>query len=464
MNKKHFYHLVDPRRSLYLKVSIFFLAGVIVPLSLVFFIHYINISKQTHLLIKQDMANLTGELGRIVEDKILDATKQITLLATSQTMQSDTAPAEEKLTLMRKFCDLFRVFNNITLIDVDGIVQTAVKYDFVGDWKYKKWFKSALDGNIAVSPVHIIMPSEKFVITVTSPITALDDKAKAVVAGQISMEKIWEITDRVKFGKSGFAFITDDNAKILCFPDKDKILRKLTPLKLQNKLYSDKSGFIEFSDEHNISKVCFYSTLNSEKQPYGQNWRIGIIQDKHESYAIVDKITIHTIIMATGCIFLMAVLVVIFGRTVIKPIMAIMHTMTEIANGNLETMVQVDSRDELGQLAESFNKMVGNLRISTTSIENLNYEITERKRAEENMKELNSELEQAVKKLEETNQELKNFVYIASHDLREPLRKISAFGSMVQKSLSGKIDGDDAENLNFMIDGANRMTKMIEGL
>ncbi|MHB9070368.1 MAG: sensor histidine kinase, partial [Sedimentisphaerales bacterium] len=42
--------------------------------------------------------------------------------------------------------------------------------------------------------------------------------------------------------------------------------------------------------------------------------------------------------------------------------------------------------------------------------------------------------------------------------------KISAFGSMVQKSLSGKIDGDDAENLNFMIDGANRMTKMIEGL
>jgi len=89
--------------------------------------------------------------------------------------------------------------------------------------------------------------------------------------------------------------------------------------------------------------------------------------------------------------------------------------------------------------------------------EQLTSEIAERKQAEEEMKNLNE-------KLEEANQELKNFVYIASHDLREPLRKISAFGGMLQKSLNGKIVDDDAENLNFMIDGANRMTLMIEGL
>ena len=91
-------------------------------------------------------------------------------------------------------------------------------------------------------------------------------------------------------------------------------------------------------------------------------------------------------------------------------------------------------------------------------------DITERKQAEENLKKLNSELEQTVARLEDANQDLKNFVYIASHDLREPLRKISAFGSMLQKSLEGKIVDDDAENLNFMIDGAMRMSKMIEGL
>ncbi|MFA6186069.1 MAG: PAS domain S-box protein [Phycisphaerae bacterium] len=92
------------------------------------------------------------------------------------------------------------------------------------------------------------------------------------------------------------------------------------------------------------------------------------------------------------------------------------------------------------------------------------WDITERKQAEENMKELNRELEGTVRKLEETNQELKNFVYIASHDLKEPARKISTFGSMLQKSLSGTIAEDDAENLSFMNEGAERMTQMVEGL
>ena len=91
-------------------------------------------------------------------------------------------------------------------------------------------------------------------------------------------------------------------------------------------------------------------------------------------------------------------------------------------------------------------------------------DITERKKAEEQLQKLNKDLAEAVGKLEEANTELKNFVYIASHDMREPLRKIAAFGAMLGTSLEGKISPDDAENLQFMIDGAQRMTKMIEGL
>ncbi len=84
-------------------------------------------------------------------------------------------------------------------------------------------------------------------------------------------------------------------------------------------------------------------------------------------------------------------------------------------------------------------------------------DISEHKKAEAELKRLNHNLEEA-------NQELSSFVYIASHDLREPLRKITAFGGMLQKSLKDKLLEEDAENLGFMVDGAHRMNKMIEGL
>ena len=80
------------------------------------------------------------------------------------------------------------------------------------------------------------------------------------------------------------------------------------------------------------------------------------------------------------------------------------------------------------------------------------------------LEQVNEQLAQTVDKLSETNQELKNFVYIASHDIREPLRKVTAFGAILEKSLKDKVSDDDRENLHFMIDGAGRMTKMIEGL
>ncbi|MDY6835920.1 MAG: PAS domain S-box protein [Chloroflexota bacterium] len=67
-------------------------------------------------------------------------------------------------------------------------------------------------------------------------------------------------------------------------------------------------------------------------------------------------------------------------------------------------------------------------------------------------------------KLKQSNQELQEFVKIASHDLQEPLRKISAFGDLLANSLGTRLDGDEKENLNFILDGTHRMHQTIDAL
>ncbi len=91
-------------------------------------------------------------------------------------------------------------------------------------------------------------------------------------------------------------------------------------------------------------------------------------------------------------------------------------------------------------------------------------DISGRVRAEHEREQLLQDIQEINRKLEQSNKELQDFAYIASHDLREPMRKISSFGLLLKESLQEKLDEDQQENFDFMIDGANRMQTMIDDL
>lgn len=91
-------------------------------------------------------------------------------------------------------------------------------------------------------------------------------------------------------------------------------------------------------------------------------------------------------------------------------------------------------------------------------------DITNRRKTEESIRQLNAALKHRAGELEAANKELEFFSYSVSHDLRAPLRHINGFADMLQKHAAGSLDEKAARYLAIIAESARRMGGLIDDL
>ena len=186
---------------------------------------------------------------------------------------------------------------------------------------------------------------------------------------------------------------------------------------------------------------------------------------------IVQAATVFGVFLLAGLAALL--LSSYLQRAISRPILHLADTaraVSERRDYSIRALKQ--SHDELGRLVDAFNDMLGQIQTRDSDLQRakeqleervrertleLRQELTERRRAEQELEKSNEELHQS-------NKELDDFAYIASHDLKEPLRGIHNFSTFLLEDYADKLDEDGRSKLETLTRLTRRMEALIDSL
>lgn len=166
---------------------------------------------------------------------------------------------------------------------------------------------------------------------------------------------------------------------------------------------------------------------------------------------------VGTVFLASG---LMALLLSSgLQRFVSRPILDLAETARTVSERkDYSIRAKKIGSDELSRLVDAFNEMLVQIQERDSEL------LRAKEDLEERVRDRTRELERRNEELHQSNKELDDFAYIASHDLKEPLRGIHNFSSFLIEDYSDKLDAEGRSKLETLMRLTHRMETLIDSL
>ncbi|AIN56805.1 chemotaxis protein [Pseudomonas soli] len=238
------------------------------------------------------------------------------------------------------------------------------------DPRVRPWYKDGLNasGPILTEP-YIDMATNKMVISIISTAS----RSVGVVGGDLALDGLVEIINSLNFGGMGYAFLVNDQGKILVHPDKNLVMKTLSDLFPQNtpRLSSELT-------EVTLNGETRLLTFTPVKGLPSANWYIGLSVDKDKAFSMLSTFRTSAVIATVVAVVIIIALLGLLIRVLMQPLHTMTRAMSNIAEGegDLTRRLEIHNHDEFGILGTAFNRFVerihGSIREVSSATEQVN--------------------------------------------------------------------------------------------
>jgi methyl-accepting chemotaxis protein len=224
------------------------------------------------------------------------------------------------------------------------------------DARKRSWYEEGINakGKVVITKPYVDTVTGNTVVGIVQAVMK-DGKTAGVIGMDCELSTLSERMSSKKVGNSGVVFITDADGVMIAHPDESLIGKDtVTKLSYWDEVKSGESGFITY-DYYGIQKFGVYKT----NELTGWKLLAGLEQSEltNDTRAIISTTAIITIIMTIIAIMLSLLL----SKGLALNIKKLKEVFAEASVGDLSTVIEIKSKDELGQLGRDYNAMIKNI-------------------------------------------------------------------------------------------------------
>lgn len=285
-------------------------------------------------------------------------------------------------------------------------MQTARTSGKLADRSKRWWFiKISKDGKPFVTKSYYSASNNSTVCSIILPIYDDSKKVSSIFGADLNLTSLQALVEKSNTQKGSYTYIIDGNGTVIAHPDKEQVTqmynyktKKKTvilkdssgniltntdgsqktkdvdikvPDELRNsvlKALNGEKGTTEFMDNDGSKQMCVYNSIsipgNSDK------WAVVTVQNKAVALQPIKNIQYINIFVLAILIVLIVLITIYSIRKLTNPIIQIKKLMQKAAQGDLTVHSKFDYKNEIGDLSDSFNLMIDNMK-------NLIYKISE---------------------------------------------------------------------------------------